>query len=149
MLDAELPVLPDAQLLDRHNWQDWKVRVETICRMYKHHQHLDGTHARPTDPPPGHTLTAAESQALVDSQAAWDDDNELCKAIVILNMRDISGSGVQIKGRTAHEVWSQLVHLRERRDTLTVANAEKYLEACLWWTGNDEHFTEMRRRQVK
>ncbi|KAH9949153.1 hypothetical protein B0H21DRAFT_707244 [Amylocystis lapponica] len=110
----KLPIFPESQQLGRHNWQDWKERLIAIFEYRKIYGHIDGSSTRPLDTSPGAEPSAVA--AAVARQESWDDDDVAVKTIIRLNIVDFPSSGVVTAGKTAREVWDQLVARRERKD---------------------------------
>ncbi|KAH9944935.1 hypothetical protein B0H21DRAFT_709424 [Amylocystis lapponica] len=140
-------IFPESQQLGQANWQNWKAKILAIVRVRKLYGYFVGTITRPVDSSPG--APAATVEAVRAAQAVWDDQDQLAATIIITNIIDLASSGLNIdEGRTACQIWTQLTALREKRDQLTVMNAEDYLKACKWQTGMDihSHIAELRRR---
>ncbi|KAH9940314.1 hypothetical protein B0H21DRAFT_710892 [Amylocystis lapponica] len=144
----KIPIFPESQQLGLTNWQNWKAKILAIVRVRKLYGHFTGTLVRPSDPSPGE-VDPVQILATTTAQQKWDDNDELAITIIITNIIDLASSGLNTdEGRTAYQIWSQLVGLREKRDQLTVMNAEDYLKACKWQPGTDlhTHVAELRRR---
>ena len=86
--------LPAHLRLGATNWREYKQAVETICRV-----------AGVED-----NLTYVWHPERHDKD--WVACDELCKAIITLNVRDFPRYGVSAgKETTAHDVWAQLVEI--------------------------------------
>ncbi|TFY53217.1 hypothetical protein EVJ58_g9569 [Rhodofomes roseus] len=132
-----IPLFPESQQLNRTNWMEWKTRISTILRLKGLLGYLDGTTPIPS---------AAAGTTAIEK---WRKNDDLVKGIITLNMTDLSGRGADPDTMNAHEFWSALLAVRERRSELAVLNAEEYLKACKYVPGSDvhAHFDEMRRRR--
>ncbi|TFY57497.1 hypothetical protein EVJ58_g6983 [Rhodofomes roseus] len=135
-------ILPENFHLTRSNWIQWKSKILTIAELKGVLEHLDGTTSAPI--PVADTPTPTEAKAI----AKWRKDDLLAKATCTLNM-DIESCGIEPHGKTAHEFWSALLAVKERRSELAIQNADEYLRACKYVPGDDihAHIEELRRRR--
>ncbi|RPD64228.1 hypothetical protein L226DRAFT_376137 [Lentinus tigrinus ALCF2SS1-7] len=86
--------LPAHLRLGATNWKEYKQAIETICRI-----------AGVED-----NLTPERHGGRQDED--WAERDELCKAIITLNVRDFPRYGVSAGKETpAHDVWAQLVKI--------------------------------------
>ncbi|KAI0832113.1 hypothetical protein BC628DRAFT_585153 [Trametes gibbosa] len=98
-LTSEL-FLPTHHQLGPYNWLEFKYAIETILRV----KGLPLAHLRHSECPRVH---ATDEDAL----AQWAADDELCKAIVVLNVRSdhVRFAELEHEHWTAAEVWDALV----------------------------------------
>lgn len=82
-------LLPDHLRLGAHNWLEFKLAIETMIEL----RGISITHLRCAKCPPpfplvyttaGHT-DRAEAEAL--TRGKWSTDDDLCKTIIVLNVR--------------------------------------------------------------
>ena len=138
-------ILSESQQLNRTNWTEWKARIHLILMLQGLIGHIDGTNLASS--PSGMMITIEASNTL----AKWKKDDVTVKATITLNMMDLTGCGIDPITTTSLEFWKGLVALRERKNELTMMNAEEYLKNCKYSPGTDltAHFEEMQcRRKV-
>ncbi|KAI0708822.1 hypothetical protein C8T65DRAFT_206230 [Cerioporus squamosus] len=91
--------LPAHQRLGATKWPEFKHTIETICRVVGVEDHLT------SETPVGEWYPED-----------WAARDELCKAIITLNVRDFPRYGVLAgKDTPAHAVWAHLVKIHEPR----------------------------------
>ncbi|KAH9847313.1 hypothetical protein C2E23DRAFT_522711 [Lenzites betulinus] len=91
--------IPTPHQLGPYNWLEFKLVIETLLRV----KNLPLAHLRHSECPHTH---AADKDAL----ARWAADDELCKALIVLNVRSDHLRIAQLEHEhyTAAEVWNML-----------------------------------------
>ncbi|RDX48187.1 hypothetical protein OH76DRAFT_1484102 [Lentinus brumalis] len=91
-------ILPAHLRLGVTNWRDFKQAVETACRVAGVEDNL--------------TRVWRAGQWSAKECDAWAERDELCKAIITLNIHEFHRYGVSAgKETTAQEVWAQLIQI--------------------------------------
>ncbi|KAI0366115.1 hypothetical protein BV20DRAFT_915978, partial [Pilatotrama ljubarskyi] len=90
---SKLLFLPDSAHLGRCSWNDWKRKIRTIADARDATGHLDGT-------------TPAPYEARLKK---WTADEKWIKLLLAWNMSSESSAGIEQEGRTAAQIWAQLV----------------------------------------
>ncbi|KAL1944973.1 hypothetical protein VTO73DRAFT_2593 [Trametes versicolor] len=103
--------LPAHLRLGQTNWHEYRHAVETICRLHGVDENLE--FSQPWVESPNST-----SDERVKERDEWFRREDLCKAIVTLNIRDFPRFGIQAGwGSDANKIWRGLVemHTKKRR----------------------------------
>jgi hypothetical protein len=140
-MDPSKLMLAEKFMLRKGNWIDWKKQIQTMCKVCSVYGHLDGSIPRPS---PGKSLMGAttKSKSSMDESGArmprtttpsttpdaacekWDTDDSIAAVILTLNIEDFVGEGIDDEGKPAAFIWEKLCAKHERKDVLTMINAE-------------------------
>ena len=89
------------------NWAEYKHAVETVCRLKGVAENLT---------PAGVRLFAHRRVFFEDEPNDWSARDELCKAVITLNVKDFPRYGVPAGEHVpAHTVWARLVEMHKPR----------------------------------
>lgn len=105
----EMAFWPESMHLTSHNnWSEWKRRIRLVCDTRDLLGHLDGS-----NPMPQHQGAAASehAEALVE---AWKRNDRWLRFLLAWNMTKRGSADIQTEGRTAAEIWSQLLMKYDR-----------------------------------
>ncbi|KAI0675725.1 hypothetical protein C8Q78DRAFT_345494 [Trametes maxima] len=78
--------LPDPMRLNTYNWEVYKIAIHALCHANHLQEHLE-RHAH-ADGPCAHE----------DDLRKWDEDDQLCKALIVLNIQpELLGRACKIR----------------------------------------------------
>lgn len=107
--------LPAHLRLGQTNWHEYRHAMETICRLHGVDENLQFLFCEAWAESPTACPTSDERAKERDE---WLRKEELCKAIITLNIKDFTRFGIQAgRGIDASRIWRRLVemHTKKRR----------------------------------
>ncbi|KAI0630569.1 hypothetical protein C8Q77DRAFT_1133966 [Trametes polyzona] len=98
------------QLRSRRSWSKFRHAIEIICILHGVGHHLDFMN-------PQHATSSLPKEPTVAQWKEWDREEALCKALIMLNVKDFLRYDIDPSVHTANEIWEILVmmHAKERR----------------------------------
>ena len=113
---------------DGSNWIEWKGMILSTVKAHGLDRYLNRTITKPPDTSPGQTAPMATtywgSKTLTLDD--WQQCNAYTKEMIILNVKNPIGHGVQINGTTA-KAWKSLIDIQDAVSDIGGINADMKL----------------------
>ncbi|KAI0358059.1 hypothetical protein OH77DRAFT_1238918 [Trametes cingulata] len=110
-IDIPALFLPPHLRLGPTNWAEFRHAIETICTLHGVAQNL---HHDKVWPPPFRGCPIPQEE--LNEREDWQRNDELCKAIITLNIRNFPGYRIPAGASTpASVVWEQLVKMHTKK----------------------------------
>ena len=114
-------VLPMKEKFDGSNWTEWKELIISAAKFCGVMGYLDGTIPRPATPSPSTDLSNVPIPMMPTiyweskrpSQDEWEQHNVYAQGLIVLNIKNPVGHGVNLDG-TAAESWKSLTDIQDR-----------------------------------
>jgi hypothetical protein len=153
--NANPPIFSNDDKYNGMKWVRWKLTITTAAKARGMLGYLDGTITcpippttpDPAAPPAPPTAVTMSWRSLTPSLDEWETRDTFAQALIVHNIKDPIGEGVNLDG-TAAEAWKSLTSFKDVVTNLVRIGHENNLRNTRYIKGTDlaTHFTSLRTK---